>query len=260
MHYSFIIFVSSVVTSWTCPGCAGFMHTFRSYPAGPASGCISPASPLQTRIPPAVTCALSLCWPQHLPPTLSVLPAGIMPATGGSSIHTAAKPGSLQGYTTKTAPPLTSPASADAYSLASGPAVVSQDSSGSKLPASAGTPSAAANGSSSSGNSGSYSYEGTSKMVAGSDASYKPPTGTSSTAASDSLPTLAAGAVAGAAAAAGSAVAGAVGGLVRRAPGPPALLMTQHQDRMVMFLASLVTYPFAFLLTQVCRCVVRTSC
>jgi hypothetical protein len=59
--------------------------------------------------------------------------------------------------------------------------------------------------------------------------------------------------VAGAAAAAGSAVAGAVGGLVRRAPGPAALLMNQHQDRMVMFLASLVTYPFAFLLTQV-RC------
>lgn len=159
---------------------------------------------------------------------------GVMPTTGGASTHPAIKPGALQGYSTKTAPPLAEPAAADAYSGTA---------------ATCGT--AAANG----GNSGSYSYEGTSQMT--SSSSNAPSKATTPPAAAaqamheaPNAATGAAGAVAGAAAAAGSAVAGAVGGLVRRPPQPAAALMHQHHDRMVVFLASLVTYPFAFLLTQ----------
>jgi hypothetical protein len=185
---------------------------------------------------------------------------GSKPATGGANIHPIIKADALQDYSTKTAPALAAPAAADAYPSATGSAsaaTAGQDNV-SRLPGAATDAGVtAANG----GNSGSYSYEGTSKMdLYCSNAPSQPTTAPSAAAgvkaAAEAAPnaaTGAAGAVAGAAAAAGSAVAGAVGGLVRRQPHPAALLMHQHHDRMVMFLASLVTYPFTFLLTQVGR-------
>lgn len=180
-------------------------------------------------------------------------------------------------FVAKTAPPLTSSLSTSkpAATVGAGPpsatGIGSGAGNGSVTFADVkqdkyGSPSANGSGSHS---SNSYSSEGTSNMDAGSTVPRqqqdKPLTATVAEAASaayaslkdtiSAVPELApasAGASGAptAAGSGGSSITAAGGGLARRPPHPAGLLMHQHHDRMVMFLASLVTYPFAFLLTQ----------